>query len=85
MVPKNMTHLLQPLDFTTNGTIKNIEKKEFSNYIASIITNKMPIDSSCDITTIKIDLNLSTLKPLHFNTLIQIFSYFKTSDRESTI
>ena len=26
MVPKNMTHLLQPLDVTTNGTIKKIEK-----------------------------------------------------------
>ena len=28
MIPKNMTHLLQPLDVTTNGTIKKIEKKE---------------------------------------------------------
>ena len=27
MVPKNMIHLLQPLDVTTNGTIKKIAKK----------------------------------------------------------
>ena len=27
MVPKNMTHLLQPLDLTTNGSFKNFEKK----------------------------------------------------------
>ena len=59
VVNKNMTHLLQPLDVTTNGTIKKIEKKEFSNYIASIITQQMLIDSSRDITTLKIDLKLS--------------------------
>ena len=46
----------------------------------------MLIDSSPrDVTTIKIDLKLSTLKPLHLNTLIQIFNYFKTSDGESII
>ena len=53
MVPKNMTHLLQPLDVSTNGTTKKIEKKEFSNYIGSIITNEMLINSNRDVTTIK--------------------------------
>ena len=84
-VSKNMTHLLQPLDVTTNGIIKKIGKKEFGDYIVSIIINKILIDSSRDVTTIKIDLNLSTLKPLHLNTLIQIFNYFITSDGESII
>ena len=27
MVPKNMTHLLQTLDLTTNGSLKKFEKK----------------------------------------------------------
>ena len=50
----------------------------------------MLIDSNCDVTIIKIDLHLkliklSTLKPLHLNTPIQIFSYFKTSNGESII
>ena len=45
----------------------------------------MLIDSSRDVTTIKIDLKLSTLKPLYLSKLIQIFSYFKTSDPESII
>ena len=30
MVPKNMTHLLQPLDLTTNDSLKKIEKSAFS-------------------------------------------------------
>ena len=83
MVPKNMTHLLLPPDVATNGTIKITEKKEFNNHIASIITNENLIDLSRDVTTIKTDLKLSTLKPLDLNTLIQIFNYFKTSDGES--
>ena len=45
-----------------------------------IIANKILIHLSHDLTTIKIDLKLPTLKPLYSNTLIQIFNYFKTSD-----
>ena len=32
-----------------------------------------------------INLKLPTLKPLHLNTVIQIFNYFKTSDGEPII
>ena len=45
----------------------------------------MLIHSSHDQTIIKSDLKLSILKPLHLNSLIQIFYYFKTSDGESII
>ena len=45
----------------------------------------MLIDLSRDVTTIKTDLKLSTLKPLHLDTLIQILNYFKTSHEESII
>ena len=30
-VPKNMTHLLQPLDLTTNASVKKMEKRGFSD------------------------------------------------------
>ena len=30
MVPKSMTHLLQPLDLTTNAAFKKYEKQAFS-------------------------------------------------------
>ena len=45
----------------------------------------MLIDSNPEVTTIKTDLKLSTLKPLHLNTQMQTFNYFKTSDGESII
>ena len=57
-VPKNMTHLLQPLDLTTNA-VKNIEQCKFSNYFTPCITNAMLNDPTRDVTTIKVDLRLS--------------------------
>ena len=32
LVPANMTHLLQPLDLTTNASFKKLEKRSFSEY-----------------------------------------------------
>ena len=40
-VPNNMTHLLQPLDLTTNNAVKKIEQCEFSNYFTPGVTNAM--------------------------------------------
>ena len=40
-VPKNMMQLLQPLDLTTNGTSKKIEKREFSSYFTKRIMQAM--------------------------------------------
>ena len=52
MVPRNMTHL-QPLDLTTNGSMKKMQKQSFSR------------NPRRDIATIEVDLRLSTLKPVH--------------------
>ena len=41
MVPKIMTHLLQPLDLSTNGAVKNMEKRAFSEYYTDIIYNRV--------------------------------------------
>ena len=68
-VPKNITHLLQPLDLTTNGVVKKIEQREFSNYFTNRITEALLADPKRDVTIIKVDLKLSTLKPLHAKTI----------------
>ena len=62
-----------------------MEKKEFSNYFTSAITKEMLIDPHRDVTTIKVDLKLSTLKPLHLTTLNKIFNFFKTGDGEAIV
>ena len=65
MVRKYMTHLLQPLDLATNASVKKMKKKCFSEYFTNPITKEMLRDPKQDITTIEVDLWLSTLKPEH--------------------
>ena len=59
MVPKNITHLLQPLDLTTNAGFKKYETRAFSEYLSAKVMEALKNDLACDITTIKVDLRLS--------------------------
>ena len=70
MVSKNRTHLLQLVDLTTNDRLKKFEKKDFIEYFCSTILRELKNDPTCDVTTIKVNLRLSTLKPFH------AYSYF---------
>ena len=63
-VPKNLTHLLQLLDLTTNAAFKNIERKEFSNHFTLTILKELIKDPNLDVMTISVDLRLTTLKPI---------------------
>ena len=40
----------------------------------------MLIDPNKDVTTIEVDLKLSTLKPIHGKVMCQIFDFFKTNE-----
>ena len=62
MVPKNMTRLWQPLVLSTNASSKKIEKRAFSKYFSSSIMEALKEDSTRDVTTIKVDLQLSVMK-----------------------
>ena len=84
-VPKNLTHLLQLLDLTTNATFKKIERKESSNYFTSAILKKSIKDPNLDVTTISVDLRLATLSIIHFETLKKILSFFHTEDGKKII
>ena len=67
MVPKIMTQLLQPVDHTLNGGLRK--------YFRSSIMKELKNDPICDVTTIKVDLQLSILKPLH-EVMRNAFDYF---------
>ena len=60
IVPKNMTHLLQPFDLTTNASFKKYEKRDFSEYFTSCIMEALTNDPDRDVTTIHVDLRFST-------------------------
>ena len=77
-VPKNMTHLLQPLELATNTSVKKIEKCGFNEYFTSTITETLEKDPHRDVATIKVDLKLSTLKPIHAKVLIYEYVYMNS-------
>ena len=85
MVPKNMTHLLQPLDLTTNGYFKKYEKRAFSEYFTSCIMKALTHDPDQDITTIKVGPCLSTLKPLHAKLMTDMYQQLKSEKGKEII
>ena len=84
-VPKNMTHLLQPLDLTTNGVVKKMEQREFSDYFTNCITEAFLADPKRDITTIKVDLKLSTLKSIHAKTVSKVYEHLQSNKSKQVI
>ena len=78
MVPKNMTHLLQPLDLTTNGSVNKMEKKCFSKYFTNAITKEILCDPKREVTTIEVDLPLSTLKPDHAKMMRKVYEFLQS-------
>ena len=74
MVPNNLTHLLQPLSLTTNGSFKKMERAGFRDYFTNTITKELESDSEKDVTTMKVDLKLSTLKPIHAKVMKRDFT-----------
>ena len=84
MVPKNMTHLLQSLDLTTNSAMKKVRNDALSDYFTYCITRQLLKDPVKDVTTIDVDLKLSTLKLKHVKVMCQIYIYLK-SEKEKNI
>ena len=78
MVPKNMTHLLQPLDLTTNASFKKFEKRAFSEYFTTCIMEALQNEPDRDVTTIQVDLRLSTLKPRHGKVMTELYHHFQS-------
>ena len=82
MVPKNMTHLLQPLDLTTNASFRKYEKRAFSEFFTSSITEALTNDPDRDNTTIKGDIPLLTLKLRHTKVMTDMYQHLKSKKRK---
>ena len=70
-------HLLQSLDLTSNTSVKKMEKRGFSDYFTSTITETLEKDPHRDVTTIEVDLKLSTLKPIKAKLLMSIHEFLQ--------
>ena len=77
-MPKSMTHLLQPLDLTTNASLKKMEKKCFSEYFTNAMMKEMLRNPKRDVTTIEVDLRLSTLKPEHAKVMKKVCEFLQS-------
>ena len=78
MVPKNMTHLLQPLDLTTNASFKKFEKRAFTEYFTSCNMKALEIEPDHNVASIEVDLRLSTLKPCHAKVMMELYEHLQT-------
>ena len=74
-------HLLLPLDLMTNGYFKKMEKAVRRDYLTNPITRELQIDPEKDMTTIKVDLKLSSLKP-NAKVMTKIYHNFKNEERK---
>ena len=79
--PKNITHLLQPLELSRNGVVKKMEQREFSDYFTNCITEALLADPNRDVTIIKVDLKLSTLNPIHAKTVSKVCEHLKSDNK----
>ena len=62
-VSANMTHFIQPLDLTVNGSAKKFLRKQFTEYYAAAV--KEQTDRGKQLHDIEVDVHLSIMKPLH--------------------
>ena len=85
IIPKSMTHLLQPLDLTTNASFKKYEKRTFSENFMSCIMEAVRNDTDRDVTTIKVDLRWSTQKARHAKVMTSMYQHLKSEKGKEII
>ena len=62
-----------------------MEKRDFSDYFTSTITQAMLQDPQRDVTTIEVDLKLSTLKPMHGKLMITVYDSLRQEQGKEII
>ena len=77
-IPKNLTHLLSPLDLTVNKSLKKMEQDACATYVSEQLANHLAHNST--VEDFKLNVRLSVLKPLHAKTLKESYEFLKTED-----
>ena len=63
--------MLQPLDMTTNASLKKMEKKSFRDYFTNVIIKEMLRDPT---HVMSLQLRSSTLKPDHASVMKNVYA-----------
>ena len=88
IVPANLTDRLQPLDISVNKAVKDHLCKRFSEWYSEQVSRKVVNNSQSEeasteepavLSGSRIDLSLSTLKPLGAKWLMSTYDHFKTN------
>ena len=77
-VPSNITHFIEPLDLTVNGSAKKFIRRKFVVYYSN------ELDSGKNLDDVEVDFCLNKIKPLHAQWLIDMYNYF-TTEKDSQI
>ena len=83
LVPSNMTHIFQPLDLTVNNHCKNFMKNLFTEWYSKQIEKELSLNKR--VEDINIQFNLTTIKPLHAEWLVQFYNHITSSDGREII
>ena len=57
----------------------------FRDYFTNTITKELESDPNKDETMIKVDLKLSTLKPIHAKLMKEMYQHFKQAGRQTIL
>ena len=82
-VPANMTHFLQPLDFTVNREAKKFIKDQFTSWCSAQIQSQL--DSGMVLNDVDVDLRLSVLKPIHATWIVSMYNHLSSSEGRQSI
>ena len=78
-----MANLLQPLDLTINSYAEKFCRKRFNHWYMEQLTEQL--DNGKQIEEVDVKLQLTRLKPLHAEWLVELFNHMTTSQGKEII
>ena len=76
-IPNNHTNLFQPLDISVNKSAKSFISDKYQKWYASEVTTQL--GKGIDPYNVKVDVKLTTLKPIHARWIIDFYKHMQTS------
>ena len=82
-VPKNITHLFQPLTLTVNDHCKAFLKRKFAQWFVQQFNKQLSLGKRVEYIEMK--LHLTDIKPIHAKWITQFYSNMSTEDKSKLI